>query len=72
MGVLRYIVELAGNSIEHITLFEDPFPDAQPTEEILDKVWLEAEREHMHDHPRDQKIDAYVSHESGTCVGNGY
>ncbi|KAF8427095.1 hypothetical protein BGX38DRAFT_1278846 [Terfezia claveryi] len=58
--VLRDMVETAGNSIEYITLFEDPFPDAQRMEEILDKVWWDVERDHVTDHTRDNKIDAYL------------
>jgi len=55
------MVESGGNRIEYITLFEEPFPDAQRTEDILDKLWREAEREHVNDYTRDNKIDAYMS-----------
>jgi len=34
-GVLREMVESAGNPMKYITLFEEPFPDAQRTEDIL-------------------------------------
>ena len=65
------MVELVGNSIEYITLFEKPFYEEQRTEDMVDKVWREAERERIPDHPPDQEIEAHVSRESGTCVGNG-
>ncbi|KAF8440697.1 hypothetical protein BGX38DRAFT_1272958 [Terfezia claveryi] len=58
--VLRDMVETAGNSVEYITLFEDPFSDAQRMEEILDKVWRDVEQDHVTDHARDNKIDAYL------------
>jgi len=60
--VLRDIVELAGNRMEYITLFEEPFPDTQRTEDILYKLWQDAEREHDKDYTRNNKIDAYLSH----------
>jgi len=61
-GVLRDMVESACNCMEYITLFEEPFPDAQRTEDILDKLWRDAEREHDRDYTRNNKIDEYVSH----------
>jgi len=60
-GVLREMVESAGNRMEYIMLFEEPFPDEQRTEDILDKLGREAEREHVNDYTRDHKIDAYLS-----------
>jgi len=38
-GVLRDMVESAGNRMEYITLFEEPFPYVQSTEDIMNKVW---------------------------------
>ena len=59
-GVLRGMAESAANRIETITLFEEPFPNVQRCEAILDKVWRDVERDHIQDHPRDIKIDSYV------------
>jgi len=61
-GVRRDMVESVGNRMEYITLFDVPFPDAQRTEDILDKLWRDAEREQDKDYTRYNKIDAYVSH----------
>jgi len=47
--------------MEYITLFEEPFPDAQRTEDMLDKLWRDTEREHVNDYACNSKIDAYVS-----------
>jgi len=60
-GVLQEMVESAGNRMKYITVFKEPFPDAQQTEDMLDKVWRNSEREHVNDYARDSKIDAYVS-----------
>ncbi|RPB18107.1 hypothetical protein L211DRAFT_854461 [Terfezia boudieri ATCC MYA-4762] len=59
-GVLRDIIESAGNKIEYITLFEELFPDPQRVEDILAKVWREAERHHEYDQTHDNRIDAYL------------
>jgi len=56
------MVESAGNRMEYITFFEEPFPDAQRMEDILDKLWRDVEREHDKDYTRDNKTDTYVSH----------
>jgi len=61
-GVLREMVESAGNRMEYITLFEEPFPDAQQTEDMLDKLGRDTEREHVNDYACDSKIDVHVSH----------
>ncbi|KAF8446790.1 hypothetical protein BGX38DRAFT_1270950 [Terfezia claveryi] len=37
-GFLRDMTESAGNRIEHIMLFEEPFPDPQHMEDMLDKL----------------------------------
>jgi len=55
------MVEAAGNRMEYITLFKEPFPDAQRTEDILNKLLRNAEREHDKDYTLDNKIDSYVS-----------
>jgi len=47
--------------MEYITLFEEPFPDAQGTEGMLDKLLRDTEREHVNDYERHSKINAYVS-----------
>ncbi|KAF8434408.1 hypothetical protein BGX38DRAFT_1275492 [Terfezia claveryi] len=59
-GFLRDMTESAGNRIEHITLFEEPFPDPQRMEDMLNKVWRETEVEYQKDHSRDNKIDSYL------------
>jgi len=43
-GVLREMVESAGNHLKYITVFKEPFPDAQRTEDMLDKLWWDTER----------------------------
>ena len=55
------MAESAANGIETITLFEEPFPNVQRCEALLDKVWSNVERDHVQDHLRDVKIDSYVS-----------
>ena len=59
-GVLREMAESAANRIVTITLFEEPFPNVQWCEAILDKVWRDVERDHVQDHHRDINIDSYV------------
>ena len=46
-GVVREMAESAVNRIETITLFAEPFPNVQPCEAILDKVWRDVERDHV-------------------------
>ena len=60
-GVLREMAESAAKRIETITLFEEPLPNVQWCEVILDKVWRDMERDHIHDQSRDIQIDSYVS-----------
>jgi len=67
-GVLRDMAESAANRIETITLFEEPFPDVQRSEAILGNVWRNTERDHLTDHPRGNKIDAYVSLQGVLCL----
>ena len=60
-GALREMVTDAANDIESITLFQDPLPDPQRSQVILESVWTNAERKFAVDVARSGKIDAYVS-----------
>ena len=60
--VLGDLVEFRGNLMDYITLFEEPFPEPQRMEEILDKLWQDAEMQHDKNYTRYNKIDAYVCH----------
>jgi len=68
VGVLWEMAESAANHMETITLFEEPFPDIQRSEAILGNVWRSTERDHQTDHPRGNKIDAYVSLQGVLCL----
>ena len=59
-GDLKLMVESAANEIEWITLFQNPLPDPQQSQEILDKVWREIELKFATDVVRDVKVDGYV------------
>ncbi|RPB18093.1 hypothetical protein L211DRAFT_854478 [Terfezia boudieri ATCC MYA-4762] len=69
-GVLQDMIESVGNKIEYITLFEEPFPDSQRAEDILTKVWREAERHHKYHQTRDNRIDAYIRQTSECSIPN--
>jgi len=55
------MAEAAANHIESITLFQDPLPDAQRSQDILETVWSDIEQPFVIDYPRDVKVDGYVS-----------
>jgi len=50
----------AANDIEWITLFQDPLPDPQRSQVILETVWTNTELKLAADVVRSNKIDAYV------------
>ena len=56
------------NHMETITLFEEPFLDIQCSKTILGNVWRSTERDYLTDHPRGNKIDAYVSLQGVLCL----
>ena len=58
---LLEMAEVAANDIESITLFKDPLPDAQRSQDILETVWSDIEQPFVIDYPRDVKVDGYVS-----------
>ena len=60
-GLKRDLAELAADKIELITFFEEPLPDPEKSEQIIDQAWRDAEHQFGVDHPRDLKVDAYVS-----------
>jgi len=60
-GALREMVTDAANDIVSITLFQNPLPDPQRSQVILESVWTNAERKFAADVARSGKIDAYVS-----------
>ena len=68
VGVLQEMAESAANRIETITLFEEPFPDIQCSETILGNVWRSTEWDHLTNHPRGNKIDAYGSLQEVLCL----
>jgi len=68
VGVLREMAESAANRMETITLFEEPFLDIQHSETILGNVWRSTEQDHLTNHPRGNKIDAYVSLHGVLCL----
>ena len=59
-GELKLLVEKAANQIETITLFQEPLPDVQRSQDVIDYVWQNAGFDFG---PRDDvglKVDLYV------------
>ncbi|KAF8433856.1 hypothetical protein BGX38DRAFT_1275914 [Terfezia claveryi] len=58
-GNLRDIIEVAANEMESATLFEDPLPDPQRSQVILEMLWSKVEVRFGIDYTRDSQVDAY-------------
>jgi len=60
-GPVRDMVEAAANEVESITLFQDPLPDPQRSQVVLETVWTNVELRFKKDVDKESKIIAYVS-----------
>jgi len=60
-GLVRDMVEAAANEVESITLFQDPLPDPQRSQVVLETVWTNVELRFKKDVDKEGKIVAYVS-----------
>ena len=59
-GPLKRMVEAAANDMESITLFQNPLPDPQQSEDILNKVLRDVEVQFATDIEGDKIVWAYV------------
>jgi len=55
------MVEAAANEVESITLFQDPLPDPQRSQVVLEMVWTNVELRFKKDVDKEGKIIAYMS-----------